>query len=600
MSNTLKTQNKLTKTKIGLCALLTSILLYPTLAAASFYDVQSSDPHFNAIHALETNGVMKGYNDGSFRPNQLITRAELLKAIFNDIGYKAKEDQPTQTKYKDVPASSWFSPYVKKAYDLGLTSINPDLPFFYPAAPISTVETLKILMSAEGIPIPPLPSDQPTGFTDIQPSSPYSYIARAALAAGLFPENTNSRFNALKMVTRGEAAEFIYKARKYREAQIQNILIINPDNINNNYLTEIESDFMDNAKFPIMLDVWNKINTESLNKDKINRDDLLYGAIDGMVKTVNDPYTIFEKPANAQTIKDDLQGTIEGIGTMLDTFEDSIIITNIFKDSPAEKAGLKIGDIITSVDGKTIIGMPIEDVLTKIKGPAGTSVKLTVNRNGSILTFTITRAKLNLDTVIPIPGYTNKLPDDIGYISIYQFTDSTAAEFDKIFAETMAKKPKGLILDLRDNPGGYLDSAYNILGHFIKTGKTIINLKINGKNQTKASDGKGEFQDAKIPLIVLVNEGTASAAEVVAGALQDYKVGKLLGETTYGKGTVQEATTYTDGSFFKLTIAHWMTPLQRNIDQVGLTPDITVKTSKSDFLGQTDSQLDQALKELSQ
>jgi len=584
--------------KIAVIALLTSLLLYPTLVFASFFDVKSTDPHFKAIRALETNGVMKGYSDGSFHPDQPITRAELLKTVFYDIGYKAKEDQPAQTKYKDVPASSWFSPYIKKAYDLGIIPINPDIPLFYPDAPISTLEALKILMPIEGIPAPPLTSDQPTGFSDIQPSSPYAYIARAALSSGLYTQTADTRFNAFRIVTRGDAADFIYRAEQYRESQPQNVFVINPDNIDNSYLTETEAQFIDNAKFPIMLDVWSKLNDESLNKDTLNQDDLIYGAIDGMVKTINDPYTVFEKPDNAQTIKDDLEGTFEGIGTVLDTYEDSIIITSVLKDSPAEKAGLKVGDVITSVDGKSIVGMPIEDVLALIKGSAGTTVKLTITRDNSTLNFTITREQLSLDTVLPEPGYTAKVPDDIGYISIYQFTDSTAGEFDKVFADTMAKKPKGLILDLRDNPGGYLDSAYSILGHFIRKGDTIINLKIDGKNQTQASQGKGEFQDEKVPLIIMVNGGSASAAEVVAGALQDYKLGKLLGETTYGKGTVQEATTYTDGSFFKLTIAHWMTPLKHDIDKVGLTPDVSVATSKSDFLGQTDSQLDEAIKEL--
>jgi carboxyl-terminal processing protease len=583
--------------KTILIASIWVFLLIPATVFASFTDVPTKHPNYKAITSLAEQKIINGYDDGTFRPSQPVTRAELLKIIFKDVGYAAKEDSINQTKYLDVPAEAWFSSYVKKAYDLGIIAINPDLPFFYPDAPITKVEALKIIMPLEGIPAPYTTGVNTTVFSDIRPDSPYAYIAVAALGSGLYTQDDGARFNPFKIVTRAEAAEFVYRSEQYRESGAQNIFVINPENTNT-YLTETEAQFIDNPKFPILLDVWSKINDEYVNKNNLNTNDLIYGAIDGMVKTVDDPYTIFEKPENAQSVQDDLEGTFEGIGTIMDTLDDNFIIVTVLKDSPAEKAGLQAGDVVTAVDGKTLSELAIEEVIDLIKGAAGTTVKLTIKRGDSVLNFTITREKLNLDTVMPDPSYVTKIPEDIGYISIYQFTGSTSDEFTDLFKKTLDANPKGLILDLRDNPGGYLDSAYSVLGHFIPKGGTIMNLKIDGQTRPQASQGEGEFQDKKIPMIVLVNDGSASAAEVVAGALQDYGLGKLLGVQSYGKGTVQEVTTYVDGSFFKISIAHWLTPLKHDINKIGLTPDITVERTKTDLLNQSDSQLERAIQEL--
>jgi carboxyl-terminal processing protease len=181
-------------------------------------------------------------------------------------------------------------------------------------------------------------------------------------------------------------------------------------------------------------------------------------------------------------------------------------------------------------------------------------------------------------------------------MSIYQFTGTTGSEFTDIYKTEMAKNPIGIILDLRDDPGGYLDAAFEVLGHFVENGKPIAILQMDGRTETQLSEGEGEFAKTKIPMIVLVNDGTASSAEIVAGTIQDYKLGKLLGITTYGKGTVQEITTYPDNSSLKLSIAHWFTGLKRDINKIGLTPDITVTPTADDLLGKTDTQLSAAIK----
>ena len=583
--------------KINLAALVIACLIFPNLSNAGFIDVPVKNVNYDAISALEQQGIIKGYPDGSFKPNQEIKRAELLKLVFNDVGYLAPEIM-YETKFSDVPPLSWFAPYIKKALEIGIISINPDNPLFYPEAPITKIEALKMIMPVEGIPTPYV-TEGSLIFDDIKPSSPYSYLVRAAQNAGLYTQKDGRLLYPFKNLTRGGAAELLYRSQIYRQSLPENSFITSPIKTDTNgYLTDTETQFLDNPKFPILLSVWSKINQQYINHDTLSKNDLVYGAIDGMVNSLNDPYSIFESPAQATAIENELEGTFEGIGTILDTFEKNLIVVSVLKDSPAEKAGIKAGDIIQKIDDTDVTGMEINQVIDLIKGPAGSTVTLTVKRDSQILSFKITRESLKIDTVIPETTNKVTIPTDISYISIYQFTSTTSAEFSDLFKTSLAKKPKGMILDLRDNPGGYLDAAFSILGHFFASGKTIMNLKIDGKILAQQSEGKGEFTTAHIPLIVLVNDGSASASEVVAGAIQDYKLGKLVGETTYGKGTVQEVTTYTDGSFFKLSIAHWLTPLKRDINKVGLIPDIFIERSKDDILNKTDSQLERAISEL--
>ena len=232
-------------------------------------------------------------------------------------------------------------------------------------------------------------------------------------------------------------------------------------------------------------------------------------------------------------------------------------------------------------------------MIKSIQGKAGSKVEIEISRNEKKLTFNIVRAKITIDTVLTEEPTPIAIPDDIGYIAIYQFTPTTADEFEAVLAKTLAKNPKGIILDLRDNPGGYLGVTYKVLNHFVPEGKTLINFKIAGDTLQEKSKGKGEING--IPLVVLVNKGTASAAEVLAGAIQDYKIGKLVGETTFGKGTAQEVTEYSDGSLMKLSVEYWLTPLKHNINKIGLTPDYTVKISEDDIKHNKDPQLEKAL-----
>ncbi|HMR01536.1 MAG TPA: S41 family peptidase, partial [Candidatus Gracilibacteria bacterium] len=355
------------------------------------------------------------------------------------------------------------------------------------------------------------------------------------------------------------------------------------------------SSIIDNDKFPIFLNIWTKLNTESIYKDQFDPDDLIYGAISGMVQSIPDEQALFQDPESALEFEQSLTGNYEGIGTIIDIFEDQFLIVTVLNGAPADKAGLKAGDIILKIDGEEVSSYSIDDLLDAIKGPSGTSLTMTVDRDGHQMTFTVTREEIALDTVFFQSSL--DVPADIGYIAIYQFTETTALDFEQLLEETMASNPHGLIIDLRDNPGGYVDAALSILDLFIPEGEVIVSFNISGEKTYSTSTGAGNIPE-DFPIMILVNENTASASEIVAGAMQVHDVATLIGTQTFGKGTVQEVNFYNDGSLFKFTIAEWLTPDDQSINHTGLIPDIIVEETKSDAIGETDSQLEKAIQEI--
>lgn len=574
-------------------SIFTFFILFPATALASFTDVPLDHQYINSITTLELDGIIKGYADGTYLPEKPITRAEFFKTVLQHVGYKPQE-KIYETKYQDVPPGSWFAPYVKKASDLKIILYSSDFPNFYPSAPISRIDALRIILFLEGVPTP-FDSSTELVFEDIQEKSSSAYLVKAAQNAGIFIPEENPYFYPVKNLTRGETAELLYRAQIYRETNAYTLSITpNNSNIYVPFYTT-ENDLMDNPKYAIFLNVWDKLNEEYINSNIINQDELVYGAISGMVESLDDPYTIFEKPETANEIKDNLEGNFEGIGIVIDNFNQDFLIVTVLKDSPAMKAGLKAGDIILKIDNTDTSSLTIDELLQLIKGPSGSTVKLLILRDGTEKSFSVTRDLITLETVI-LPTDSTEIPSSIGYIAIYQFTGGTASQFDALLTDTLAKNPKGIILDLRDNPGGYIDSAYDILGYFIPSGTTIAKIQLQGEIIPEKSGGTGKL--AGFPLVVLVNDKTASSAEIVTAALQETDSATIIGQTTYGKGTVQEVNIYTDGSLFKLSIAKWLTPSGKDINQIGITPDIIVEPTKDDLLGITDSQLQRAISEL--
>ena len=327
---------------------------------------------------------------------------------------------------------------------------------------------------------------------------------------------------------------------------------------------------------------------------------LMEGAIRGMVSALGDKHSSYMDPVQANQMAKTLQGDYDGIGAYVDTTGQFLKITSPFPGSPAEKAGIKSGDEIIKVDGEDMTGLDGNLVLKKVLGPAGTRVVLTIRRSGVVAPFdiTVTRAKVSA------PSISSKMLDgNIAYISIGTFGEKTTAELVKTLNDLMAQKPIGLVIDLRNNGGGYLNTAIEVLSQFIQSGTLMYEQFGDGTRKTYTALGGGLATD--IPLVVLVNAGTASASEITAGAIQDYGRGKLVGVTTYGKGSVQTVNPITDANgdsagSVRVTIAHWLTPKERLIQDKGLTPDVEVKLTDADIQANLDPQLDKAVEVLKQ
>ena len=320
---------------------------------------------------------------------------------------------------------------------------------------------------------------------------------------------------------------------------------------------------------------------------------LLQGAIRGMLDALGDPHTAYMDPGEFDQLNLHQEGQYEGIGAWVDTSGDYLVIISPMPDSPAEEAGLKPGDEVLAIDGDDMTGVDGDLVLRRILGPAGSKIVMTIRREGIDDPFDveITRAEI----VVPsVEG--EMLEDNIAYVHIYTFGDTTTSELRRELKKLMADDPIGLIVDLRNNGGGYLHTAIEVTSQFVEADKVVMYEEFaDGSHKTFTAQRGGLATD--IPLIVLVNEGTASASEITAGAIQDYGIGQLVGVTTFGKGSVQNIEILpNDQGALRVTVARWLTPNERQIHQLGLEPDVEVEFTEEDFDAERDPQLDEAVK----
>lgn len=319
---------------------------------------------------------------------------------------------------------------------------------------------------------------------------------------------------------------------------------------------------------------------------------LLDGAIRGMVDALPDAHSTYLDPQESTDANSEMQGSYAGIGAYVDTEAEFLTIVRPIPGSPAEAKGLQAGDMVIAVDGEDVTGMDGASVRMKVLGEPGTDVVLTIVRGEEApFDVTITRA------VITIPSVESRMLDgNIGYIKISIFGENTAQDFEEQLGVLMEQNPDGIILDLRDNTGGYLTAAISIASQFISSGPVVIERERGGTLTPYEASGDGIAYD--VPVMVLVNNYTASASEIVSGALQDTGRGQLVGVTTYGKGTVQLWFSLSNSGTIRVTIAEWLTPNERTIHEVGLTPDIIVEMTQEDYNAGLDPQLDAAIEAL--
>lgn len=319
--------------------------------------------------------------------------------------------------------------------------------------------------------------------------------------------------------------------------------------------------------FNVLPEVWNIIKNTYVDKKELDAKKVSQGAAKGLVEGLGDPYSSYSNPEMYKRELESLKGRFEGIGATVGMKDKVPTIIAPITGSPAEAANLKSGDKILEVDGKSTNGMSLDDVVLRIKGPAGTTVKLLIlhEKAEQPVLVEIVRKEINLTTV------SWKIQDNIAYIKLSQFIETTANDLYPALKEIMNKNVAGMVLDLRNNGGGLLNVVIDVAGQFMDGG-VVINVIDSDGQKTSLPAKKGGLA-TKVPLIVLVNEGSASGAEVLAGALQDHNRAKLAGNTTFGKGSVQTIRTLKDGSALRVTVARYYTPLDRPVDGKGLKPD---------------------------
>ena len=346
--------------------------------------------------------------------------------------------------------------------------------------------------------------------------------------------------------------------------------------------------------FSLFWDAYHKIQEKFVDKGKLDTQKLIYGAISGMVQALGDPYTVFFPPQESKRFIEDVKGTFEGVGMEIDIKNNQLIIITPLEGTPAQRAGLRAGDKILKINGTSTASLTIDQAINLIRGPQGSEVVLTILREG----WEVPKEIKVIRGIIEVPSLKLEMKDSsqgpMAYIKIYQFSENLPYDFREAAFKILSTPTQKIIIDLRNNPGGYLEVAQDITGWFVERGKiAVIEDFGNGKKEEYKTEGNGAFADYKV--VVLINQGSASGAEILAGALRDNQGILLIGEKSFGKGSVQELERLKDGSSLKITVAKWLTPEGSLITDIGLEPDVKVEITDQDIEAGRDPQLDKAI-----
>ena len=357
----------------------------------------------------------------------------------------------------------------------------------------------------------------------------------------------------------------------------------------------------EDVNFSLFWETWHKLQERYVDTTKLDVQKMIYGAISGMVGSLKDPYTVFLNPNEAKKFLDDVTGHFEGVGMEIGIKKGQLQIISPIEGTPAQKAGLRAGDKILKINDTLTGDIRVEEAVDLIRGNKGTEVTLSILRKDwdSPKEFKIVRdvievPSLKWELLSSLSGKADE-KGDIAYIKLYQFSENAYYEFSKAAVEIINSPARKIILDLRNNPGGYLEVSKDIAGWFLENGQTVVIEDFGGKTEQKIYKAQGNSQLLDYPIVILINQGSASAAEILASALQDDRDVKLIGETSFGKGSVQELESLSDGSDLKVTIADWLTPKGKHITDIGLTPDVKIEMTEEDYNAEKDPQLEKAI-----
>lgn len=548
-----------------LLALALSAFFVSPLASAEFDDVSQDHPYYDGISYLELIGAV---NPGeNFRPDDLVTRAEFFKILFKTL-HEDIDDAQGFSSFEDVSTEAWFAPYANLALSYEL--LEPGT--FEPEKNVSRVKTLSIVMQAYGLGAPIIPKlEREALFSDVQATHPFYSILFQADRMGLITANPETKYFPFQSLTRGELADMMFQMEVWNTESLT---------------SETDEGFY---KSDIFGDIWEHIVNDFYLESgfEIDEEVLFQTAVNAILESLNDPYSVYFPADEANEFADAVSGEFEGIGVVLTQDEETlaVFIAEVLTGSPAEAIGLKSGDQISAVDDVSTEGMALEAVMGRIKGAAGTEVKLSIIRDEKTYTYKIVRAQIELDLV------KGKLyANDVWLIDIDSFASSIYEDMMLTLEELAAEEPEpsAIVLDLRGNPGGYINMGNFVAGLFVEHVTPLVILDYGAHQETIVNGDTGPYKD--IPLYILVDGYSASTSEIVAQTLKEVGGATVIGTQTFGKGSAQQVVSYWDGSMLKMTIAHWLSSKGTSINGVGVTPDILVT--------ETDGEEDEWLKAL--
>ncbi|MCK4453804.1 S41 family peptidase [Candidatus Parcubacteria bacterium] len=370
------------------------------------------------------------------------------------------------------------------------------------------------------------------------------------------------------------------------------------------YFGEIEGKRMvspsDELDFSLFWEVYNTLQEKYVEPENFDSQKMIYGAISGMVESLGDPYTVFFDPEEAKIFEEDVKGVFEGVGMEIGLRSGQLTVIAPLEETPAQKAGLRAGDKIMKIDETLTVDISIDEAVKLIRGPKGTEVSLTIYREDweetkeiKIIRGVIEIPSLDWELLVS-PGEAGGLEDNIAYIKLYQFSEKASYDFKSAAQDILNSPAEKIILDLRNNPGGYLGVAQNIAGWFLEKGQIVAIEDFGGDKEQEFYKAKGPEKFLSYPVVVLINQGSASGSEILAGALRDNRGVRLVGEKSFGKGTVQVLEELREGSL-KVTIANWLTPNGEVLSNEGLEPDIKIEMTREDYEKEKDPQLEKAI-----
>lgn len=601
------------KLLVVLCALF---FIIPS-ADAAFRDISANSKLQPILKDFEERGVLTG--KGFFRPDDSVPSRMLLEVLFLDAGFNPDSADFGTPLPSNVDESDTLAPFIREAIRRGFLTAEEE---FDTLEPVTRLDAIRGIIKTKGIMIPKSASSLfKNKVSGVSPLAAYLKDIEPAYASKLLEDSDIDPLRPFDLVTR---RDFVTWLARFHEYGLKNSSLVSPvkesaeRKTSNRYKAPARAESLNDPRIKIeILDgegslstgggiripngsiletVYRAIDsrykfTEELTDEKKKK--MVDAAVAAMVKALDDKYSSYIEPEKVAEFKEGLDGKFEGIGAYVEMIEENLTITSPIKGSPAEEAGVEPGDIVITVDTKSIKGMNISEAIDLIRGQEGTNVELGILREGIDRNITVTRGK------ITVPSITLEWKNNIPIIGVHQFNRDTARDFLSIWnKEVKDKKPRGLIVDLRNNPGGFLTAAVEMGEIFLKKGQLIFTVEHRDGIQEYRSSKEGELSHFD-NIVVLQNNGSASASEIFTGMIQDYKLGKIVGKTSVGKGTVQEISNFSNGASLKLTVAKWLTPNGRWIHEEGIIPEIEVENSTiEEKRKKVDHQIDAAVREV--